>query len=117
LWQKSLAIFLYCHGVSMNALAKMFGVQPSTVLKWVRYSNPQALGKPEPAGVVTVMDFEEMWRQVRKETPGEGQGEGEEEGRLLIAIYDKDINGNLALTISPEQISRRRKSKTAKSKP
>jgi transposase-like protein len=26
LWQKSLAVFPYCYGVSMNALAKMFGV-------------------------------------------------------------------------------------------
>jgi transposase-like protein len=29
-WQQSLAVFLYCHGVSMNALAKMFGVWAST---------------------------------------------------------------------------------------
>jgi transposase-like protein len=32
LWQTSLAVFLYRHGVSMNALAKMFGVCASTIL-------------------------------------------------------------------------------------
>jgi len=26
-WQKSLAVFLYGHGVSMNAVGKMFGVR------------------------------------------------------------------------------------------
>jgi transposase-like protein len=36
LWQKSLAVFLYCHGVSMNALGKMLGVRASSVLKWIR---------------------------------------------------------------------------------
>src|SRR5215510_3328415 len=35
-WQKSLAVFLYCHGVSMNALGKMFGVPASSVLQWIR---------------------------------------------------------------------------------
>jgi len=32
LWQQSLAVFFYCHAVSMNALAKMFGVWTSTIL-------------------------------------------------------------------------------------
>jgi transposase-like protein len=36
-WQKSLAVFLYCHGVSMNALGKMFGVWASTILTWIRH--------------------------------------------------------------------------------
>jgi transposase-like protein len=36
LWQQSLAVFLYCHGVSMNALGKMFGVHASSILKWIR---------------------------------------------------------------------------------
>ena len=29
LWQQSLAVFLYCHRVSMKALRKMFGVRAS----------------------------------------------------------------------------------------
>src|SRR4051812_11428347 len=36
LWQKSLVVFLYSYGVSMHTIAKIFHVQPSTVLKWVR---------------------------------------------------------------------------------
>jgi transposase-like protein len=97
LWQKSLAVFLYCHGVSMNALARMFDVQPSTVMKWVRYSTNDQPGKPEPAGVVTVMDFEEMWKHLKGSRPEEN------DGRLWIAIYDKDINGNLGLSIQPPE--------------
>ena len=50
LWQKSLAVFLYCHGVSMNALSKMFGVRASSVLKWIRGYATTHGAKPEPTG-------------------------------------------------------------------
>src|SRR5579864_8110537 len=36
LWQKSLVVFLYSYGVSMHEISRIFQVQPSTVLKWVR---------------------------------------------------------------------------------
>jgi transposase-like protein len=43
---KSLAVFLYGHGVSMNALSKMFGVRASSVLKWIRRYATTHGGKP-----------------------------------------------------------------------
>jgi transposase len=61
LWQKSLAVFLYCHGVSMNALGKMFGVRASSVLKWIRRYATEHAVKPEPAGKAIVLELDEMW--------------------------------------------------------
>ena len=35
-WQRALAVFLYCRGISITAIAQMFSVSPSTVFKWIR---------------------------------------------------------------------------------
>ena len=48
--QQSLAVFLSCHGVSMNALGKMFGVWTSTILTWIRHYAADHAEKPLPAG-------------------------------------------------------------------
>src|ERR687894_1294020 len=74
LWQKSLAVFLYCHGVSMNALGKMFGVRASSVLKWIRrYATAHAV-KPEPVGNAIIMELDEMWHFLQKNGANSGSG-------------------------------------------
>src|ERR687896_2532922 len=50
LWQKSLAVFLYCHGVSMNAMGNMLGVRTRSVLKWIRRDATAHYEKPVPSG-------------------------------------------------------------------
>ena len=35
-WQRALAVFLYCRGVSISDIARMFSVAPSTIFKWIR---------------------------------------------------------------------------------
>jgi transposase-like protein len=65
-WQKSLAVFLSCHGVSMNALGKMFSVRTSFVLKWLRrYATVYAV-KPDPTGKAIVLELDEMWYYLKK---------------------------------------------------
>jgi transposase-like protein len=66
LWQTSLAVFLYCHGVSMNALSKMFGVRTSSVLKWIRRYATTHGAKPEPTGKAIVLECDEMWHFLKK---------------------------------------------------
>jgi transposase len=66
LWQKSLAVFLYCHGVSMNALGNMFEVRASSVLKWIRRYATAHYEKPAPSGKVVVMELDEMWHFLQK---------------------------------------------------
>jgi transposase-like protein len=61
LWQKSLAMFRYGHGLSMNALAKMFGVHASSVLQWIRHVAMAHAATPEPVGKAIVLEVDEMW--------------------------------------------------------
>jgi transposase-like protein len=67
LWQCALAVFLYCHGLSMNAIAKMFSVSPSTILRWIRKFGEQHLQLPEPETDATVVvELDEMWHYLKK---------------------------------------------------
>src|SRR4029453_1395960 len=66
LWQKSLAVFLYGHGVSMNALGKIFGVRASSVLQWIRRFATEHAAKPEPVGKTIVLEVDEMWHFLKK---------------------------------------------------
>jgi transposase-like protein len=65
-WQQSLAVFLYCHGVSMNALAKMFGVWTSTILTRIRHYAADHAEKPAPNGKAIVLEIDEMWHFLKK---------------------------------------------------
>ena len=51
-WQKQLSVFLYRHGISMNALARMFKVRASSGLKWIHSYTKEHYEKPEPRGML-----------------------------------------------------------------
>jgi transposase len=93
LWQKSLVVFLYSYGVPMRQIARIFHVQPSTVLKWVRlyakeYRTPEM-------GNVHIMKLAEMQRHIQKR----GRKDA---ARLCIAIDDEAFKQNLGITITPK---------------
>jgi len=91
LWQKSLAVFLYCHGVSMNALAKMFQVRTSSILKWIRRFAQEHYEKPEPRGKAIIMELDEMWHYVKKNDRNSGYG------KLWIVVRDNSLTGNVGI--------------------
>ena len=93
LWQKSLAIFLYCHGISMNALGKMFGVHASSVLQWIRRFATAHYAKPEPVGKAIVLEIDEMWHFLKKNGTNSGSG------RLLIVLQATSLTGNVGVVI------------------
>jgi len=93
LWQKSLAIFLYCHGISMNALGKMFGVHASSVLQWIRRFATAHYAKPEPVGKAIVLEVDEMWHFLKKNGTNSGSG------RLLIVLQATSLTGNVGVVI------------------
>ena len=93
LWQKSLAVFLYCHGISMNALGKMFGVRPSSVLKWIRHYATTHAATPEPTGKAVVLELDEMWHYLQKNAGNSGSG------KLWIALQANSWTGNVGVVI------------------
>ena len=93
LWQKRLAVFLYCHGVSMNALGKMFQVHTSSVLRWIRKFAREHYEKPDPQGKAIVMELDEMWHYLKKNGGNSGSG------RLWIAIQANSLTGNAGIVM------------------
>ncbi len=57
---RAFALYLYVIGLSMNAIARMLKVAPSTVLYWVKNFALKVYDKPTPEGDVTV-ELDEMW--------------------------------------------------------
>ena len=94
-WQKQLSVFLYCHGISMNALAGMFKVRTSSVLKWIRGYAKQNYEKPEPRGHAIIMELDEIWHYVKKNSVSSGYG------KLLIVIQDNCLTGSVGIMIYP----------------
>jgi transposase len=92
-WQKSLAVFLYCHGVSMNALGKMFGVWASTILTWIRRYAADHSEKPAPSGKAIVLELDEMWHFLKKNGANSGSG------RLLIVIQAASLTGSVGVVM------------------
>jgi transposase len=92
-WQKSLAVFLYCHGVSMNALGKMFGVRASSVLQWIRHFATEHAAKPEPVGKAIVLEVDEMWHFLKKNVTNSGSG------RLWIVIQATSLTGSVGVVM------------------
>jgi transposase len=93
LWQKSLAVFLYCHGVSMNALGKMFGVRASSVLKWIRRDATKHCVKPAPSGNAVVMELDEMWHVLQRNAANSGSG------TLWIVLQGRSWTGSVGVVI------------------
>jgi transposase len=93
LWQKSLAVFLYGHGVSMNALGRMFGVRASSVLKWIRRYAPEHDVKPSPSGKAVVMELDEMWHFLQKNVANSGSG------KLWIVLQASSWTGSVGVVI------------------
>ena len=67
--ERALAVFLYCHGLSMNAIAKILRASPSTdsPVDTVYFAN-QHLQPPEPATDAVVLELDEMWHYLKKKS-------------------------------------------------
>ena len=64
--ERAFAVFLYCHGLSMNAISKMLGTAPSTILKWIRNFSNEHAHPPEPQTDAVVLELDEMWHYLKK---------------------------------------------------
>ena len=56
------AVALYCTGLSMNAIAKRFGVATQSVLRWVRDHADRHCPRPAPVpGTACIVELDEVW--------------------------------------------------------
>lgn len=62
---KTLTLLLYCHGLSMNAIAKLFNTHVTTILKWIRTSaKKHAPKRTLSPGTTVVLELDEMWHYI-----------------------------------------------------
>ena len=91
--QKLLAVTLYVHGLSLNAIAKLIGVSTSGILDWVRRFAKKHYEKLEPQGNSIVLELDEMWHYLEKKPENYGSG------RCLILLRVNYLNGNVAIEV------------------
>ncbi len=89
---KLLAFVFYMHGLSLNAIAKLFNVSAPAVLKWVRKFAQDTYEKPKPGSAI-VIEIDEMWHYLKKNPTSFGYG------RLIVAIPVSSLTGNVAIVI------------------
>jgi len=89
---KLLAIVLYMHGLSLNAIARLFNVSAPAVLKWVRNFARKNYEKPKPGSAV-IMEVDEMWHYLQKKPTSSGFG------RLIVAIPVNSLTGNVGVVM------------------
>jgi len=92
LWQKSLVVFLYSYGLSLHQIARIFHVQPSTVLKWVRLYAQDHVPTPE-AGVAHMVELTALRHHLKSSKSGR-------ESTLCIVIDDATFTQNKGILIS-----------------
>ena len=93
-WQRALAVFLYCRGVSISDIARMFSVAPSTIFKWIRKFGSEYTPLPEAtADGAILLDANEMKKYLKK------QGESCESGKIFVVIPEDVSSENVVVGI------------------
>ena len=90
---KLMAVSLYLHGISMNAIAKLMSVTTPAVLKWIRNHAKEYCPKPVP-GEAIIVELDEMWHFLGKKTANSGSG------RLIVVIQGASLTGNAGIVIT-----------------
>lgn len=70
--KRAFAVLLYSVGsCSMRFIARLLGVNPSTVLKWLRHEADK-LEEPEISSNIKEIEFDEMWHFIGKKKTKNG---------------------------------------------
>ena len=91
--QKLLAVTLYVHGLSLNAIAKMMDVSTPGVLDWVKRFAKAHYEKPKPTGNAVILELDEMWHYLEKKHKNSGSG------KWLILLQGSCLNGSVAIEV------------------
>ena len=85
---KLLAVWLYMHGLSFRAIAKLFKVSVKATYDWVKAYAKEKYVKPEPKGRAVIVELDEMWHYLYSKKDKSGYG------RLIAAIPVNSSTGN-----------------------
>ena len=92
-WQRALAVFLYCRGISISTIARMFSVSPSTVFKWVRKFGTPLGPTPDAADGAVLLNDNEILQYLKE------QSENCESGKIFVVIPEDVSSENVVVGI------------------
>ena len=93
-WQRALAVFLYCRGISISAIARMFSVSPSTIFKWIRKFGSERTPLPESTDQGAIfLNVDEISEYLKK------VDEGSESGKIFVVIPEDVLSENVIVGI------------------
>ena len=70
---KAMAVTLYTLGLSIRAIARLIGVSPTAVLKWIKTFAKTHYEKPAPGDAILV-ELDEMWHYIKSKKTSYGYG-------------------------------------------
>ena len=74
--EKAMAVTLYTLGLSIRAIARLIGVSPTAVLKWIKTFAKTHYEKPAPGDAI-IVELDEMWHYLgSKKTSCGGRDKG-----------------------------------------
>jgi transposase-like protein len=85
---KLLAIWLYMHGLSYRAIAKLLRVTHKSIYDWVKALADTNYIKPEPQGNAVVVGLDKMWHFLHSNENDLGYG------KLVVVIPVNLLTGN-----------------------
>ena len=71
--EKAMAVTLYTLGLSIRAIARLIGVSPTAVLKWIKTFAKTHYEKPAPGDAI-IVELDEMWHYLRSKKTSYGYG-------------------------------------------
>ena len=91
--EKLMAIWLYSHGLSFRAIAKLLKVSACAVFVWVKQFAEDNYSKPAPSNESIIIELDEMWHFLhsKKDKSGFGKHIAEQQNSLLTGDVEHEI--------------------------
>lgn len=86
--EKAMAVTLYTLGLSIRAIARLIGVSPTAVLKWVKTFAKTHYEKPAPGDAI-IVELDEMWHYLGSKKTSYGSG------KLIVEKLESLLTGNV----------------------
>ena len=86
--EKAMAVTLYTLGLSIRAIARLIGVSPTAVLKWIKTFAKTHYEKPAPGDAI-IVELDEMWHYIGSKKTSYGSG------KLIVEKLESLLTGNV----------------------
>ena len=86
--EKAMAVPLYTLGLSIRAIARLIGVSPTAVLKWIKTFAKTHYEKPAPGDAI-IVELDEMWHYLGSKKTSYGSG------KLIVEKLESLLTGNV----------------------